>query len=64
MTKVGWNLKMQGREDLALPIEFFYARYSHAHMKDKQRIFEQFLDYCKEWEIDINEDYIQEKFAA
>jgi hypothetical protein len=64
ITKVYSNLKQRGEEELAMPLELLYKRYNKAHQRDKGKIFQDFLDYCNDYDINIREEQISEKEAA
>jgi hypothetical protein len=56
------NARIKGDEDLYTRLNWFYKKYQKVHLHDKQRIWQQYLDYCRIENVDITEELLDERY--
>lgn len=53
ITKMYSDLNHSGQHEIAMPLEFLYRRYQKADHCEKIRVFNDFTNYCDDYDLTI-----------
>lgn len=64
IAKIISNAQAKGDTVLAEQLTWYYKKYQKVHIREKHLIFTEFIEFCKEEQINLNEELITEKQVA